>query len=357
MTIDRRESGTAVDRTPTTRVPARDEIANPGLPPHEPRRSDVDPKANRRAQRQVAALFGLSMLGTVIFVLGYFFVTPHERNILATPDTLAAQRMSTIVIGLGLTISLFFLGTAIAHFVKSLMPDEEMVEARHPMRGEPETREEAAEIMEGGIGDLQIGRRKLVMGAGAGALALLPLLIIFPLGTLGPADPRVFRHTFWDQGVRLMRDPGGGPIAPSDVTLGSIFHVMPEGLTHETPDFMAERAKAAVIMMRLDPTELSDERRDWQHEGIIAFSKICTHVGCPVALYEQQTHHLLCPCHQSTFDVTRNAEVIFGPADRPLPQLPITVNDDGYLVAQSDFHESIGASYWEREKHNDLAED
>ena len=88
----------------------------------------------------------------------------------------------------------------------------------------------------------------------------------------------------------------------------------------------------------------------WTVDGVICYSKICTHVGCPISLWEQQTHHLLCPCHQSTFDLADHAKVVFGPAARPLPQLPIAVDDEGYLVAQSDFNEPIGASYWEREK-------
>jgi ubiquinol-cytochrome c reductase iron-sulfur subunit len=87
---------------------------------------------------------------------------------------------------------------------------------------------------------------------------------------------------------------------------------------------------------------------NWGHDGIVAYSKICTHVGCPVGLYEQQTHHLLCPCHQSTFDVTRDCEVIFGPAHRPLPQLKITVDAEGYLVADAPFLEPVGPSFWER---------
>jgi len=105
-----------------------------------------------------------------------------------------------------------------------------------------------------------------------------------------------------------------------------------------------------VLLMRLNPDDLhvSEGREDWNFRGIVAYSKICTHVGCPVALYEQQTHHLLCPCHQSQFDITREAEVIFGPAKRPLPQLPITVDEEGYLIAQSDFHEPVGPSFWER---------
>jgi ubiquinol-cytochrome c reductase iron-sulfur subunit len=104
-------------------------------------------------------------------------------------------------------------------------------------------------------------------------------------------------------------------------------------------------------LMRLNPDDLhvSKGRESWNYKGIVAYSKICTHVGCPVALYEQQTHHLLCPCHQSQFDITHEAQVIFGPAKRPLPQLPITIDSEGYLVAQSDFHEPVGASFWERE--------
>ncbi len=113
---------------------------------------------------------------------------------------------------------------------------------------------------------------------------------------------------------------------------------------------LEEKAKAAVLLMRLKPEDLkvSEGKETWNYQGIVAYSKICTHVGCPVALYEQQTHHLLCPCHQSQFDITEEAKVIFGPAKRPLPQLPIEVDDEGYLVAQSDFHEPVGPSFWER---------
>jgi ubiquinol-cytochrome c reductase iron-sulfur subunit len=125
--------------------------------------------------------------------------------------------------------------------------------------------------------------------------------------------------------------------------------VIPEGL-NESEHKLEEKAKAAVLLMRLKPEDLhvSPGREDWNYAGIVAYSKICTHVGCPVALYEQQTHHLLCPCHQSQFDVSREATVIFGPAKRPLPQLPITVDDEGYLIARSDFTEPVGPSFWER---------
>jgi ubiquinol-cytochrome c reductase iron-sulfur subunit len=112
---------------------------------------------------------------------------------------------------------------------------------------------------------------------------------------------------------------------------------------------LEDKGKAAVLLTRLDPADIKvKQERDWGHDGIVAYSKICTHVGCPVGLYEQQTHHLLCPCHQSTFDVTQDCKVIFGPAHRPLPQLKITVDSEGYLVADAPFREAVGPSFFER---------
>ena len=103
-----------------------------------------------------------------------------------------------------------------------------------------------------------------------------------------------------------------------------------------------------MILVRLDEAKIKSERqRQWGVDGIVAYSKICTHVGCPVGLYEQQTHHLLCPCHQSTFDMTDDCKVIFGPAKRPLPQLKISVDDEGYLVADQGFKRPVGPSFWE----------
>ena len=131
------------------------------------------------------------------------------------------------------------------------------------------------------------------------------------------------------------------------MVLGSVAHIMPEGIEN-SDDPLNERAKAAVLLIRLEEDELAPESIPGSYAGIVAYSKICTHLGCPVALYEQRTHHLLCPCHQSTFDLTQNCKVIFGPARRPLPQLAITVDDEGYLVAKEPFHEAVGPSFWER---------
>jgi ubiquinol-cytochrome c reductase iron-sulfur subunit len=156
----------------------------------------------------------------------------------------------------------------------------------------------------------------------------------------------------WKEGTRLAHDPSGRPIRAADVTLGSAFHVIPEDLADLSHDegYLEEKAKAIVLLMRMLPEQLNPEtnKLDWTYDGIVAYSKVCTHVGCPVALYEQQTHHLLCPCHQSQFDVANGAAVIFGPAARALPQLPIAVDSEGYLIAQSDFTEPVGPSFWER---------
>jgi ubiquinol-cytochrome c reductase iron-sulfur subunit len=184
-----------------------------------------------------------------------------------------------------------------------------------------------------------------------GAVAVMPIPAVVMFRDLaGDDDPvALLKQTMWDEGVRLCRDPSGTPIRAADVTIGSAFHVIPEGLAELEYHRIEEKAKAAVLLMRLPVDELNEDpaKADWSYDGIVAYSKICTHVGCPVALYEQQTHHLLCPCHQSQFDVANHAEVIFGPAARPLPQLPITVDDEGFLVARSDFPEPVGPSFWE----------
>jgi ubiquinol-cytochrome c reductase iron-sulfur subunit len=123
-----------------------------------------------------------------------------------------------------------------------------------------------------------------------------------------------------------------------------------EDLPEHGPERINERAKSPVMLVRMLPEDIhvAPGRENWGVDGILAYSKICTHVGCPISLYEQTTHHMLCPCHQSTFDLSDNGKVIFGPATRSLPQLPLAVDDEGYLIAQSDFEEPVGPSYWER---------
>lgn len=327
-----------------------EKFQDPGIPTqHRPRRADVDPKAARRAEIQVAVLFGLSILGTVIAVWAYLAVRPGE--------SIDSVRTSNMLLGLGIFLAMMGIGLGAIHWAKTLMRDHEMVEERHEMRSSDTTRAEAIEMLKEGAADsgVGVGRRGLLKGSLITALLAAPAALLVPyVGNLGGDwDISKFKNSMWRQGTRLARDPDGSPIKASDVTIGSVFHVIPEGLNDlDHHDLMVEKSKAVVLLVRLDPRDLKvqEGREDWSFDGIVAYSKICTHVGCPVALYEQQTHHLLCPCHQSTFDVADGARVVFGPAKRPLPQLPIAVDEEGYIVAKSDFHEPIGPSFWERLK-------
>jgi len=316
---------------------------DPGHPEHRLRMGDTDPAANKRAERQVVILFTLSVIGTIGFVVAYFAVPPG--------DSIGSMRISNLLLGLGLFLATFAIGAAAVHWAKALMNDHEKSEERHAIRGDDETRAAAVAALKDGAQDSAIGRRGVLKGVMVSALALFPLTIALPLiGEVGEDwNVSKFKHTMWRKGTRLTTDPSGRPIKASDVTIGSVFHVIPDKLDEEEHP-LDEKAKSVVLMVRLNPEDLkeSEERKSWSYNGIVAYSKICTHVGCPVALYEQQTHHLLCPCHQSTFDVADGAKVVFGPAKRPLPQLPITVDDEGYLIAQSDFDEPVGPSFWER---------
>jgi ubiquinol-cytochrome c reductase iron-sulfur subunit len=319
---------------------------NPGLPEHRHRVTDIDVKAAKRAERQVATLFGLSAIGTILTLVAYFAVK-FEGN-LTMDQYLSRVQLSNILLGAGLFLALFGIGAGAVHWAKTLMADEERIELRHPMRSSDEDRADAVTILKEGAAESGLGRRPLIRNSLIGALALLPLPAIVSLRDTGPLPGTSLRTTPWKKGDRLVRDESGGkPIKASDVQLGSVVHVMPDGL-QEPGMKMEERAKAAVLLMRLDPSDLNNASKAGSYDGIVAYSKICTHMGCPVGLYEQQTHHLLCPCHQSTFDVRKNCEVIFGPAKRPLPQLAITVDDEGYLVAKDGFAEPIGPSFWER---------
>jgi ubiquinol-cytochrome c reductase iron-sulfur subunit len=329
-----------------TAVVAQDSLVNPGFPPHRPRVTDLDPKADRRAERAVYTLFYLSIVGSVFAIAAYFAfpIVPEE------PDSV---RLNNLYIGLGLSLALLALGIGAVHWGKALMFDHEGVDERHPVRGTDETRARAVEIFQQANEESGFGRRTLIRNSLIGALVVFPLPAVVLFRGLGPQDENpveLLSHTMWKKGTRLAMDPSGIPIKAADITLGSAFHVIPEGLQDLEHGKLEEKAKAAVLLMRLKPEDLNElpERQDWSYEGIVAYSKICTHVGCPVALYEQQTHHLLCPCHQSQFDVSNHCEVIFGPAKRPLPQLPIAVDDEGYLIAQSDFTEPVGPSFWER---------
>lgn len=326
-----------------------DPVQNPGLPPHRKRLTDKDPKAAKRAERTVYTLFYISVAASIWAVAAYMLFPIEDMEY-------TSIRQNNLYIGLGIAFALLAIGIGAIHWSKTLMSDEEYVEERHPTRGSEETRSAVIDSFQTANEESGFGRRKMIRNSLFAALAasVLPGITLFRglaphNAEASPVD--LLKRTMWAKGEHLTRDPAGTRIRASDVTLGSAFHVIPESLAElsHSNGYLEEKAKAMVLMVRMRPEQLTEreERKDWSYDGIVAYSKVCTHVGCPVALYEQHTHHLLCPCHQSQFDVTDEAKVIFGPASRPLPQLPITVDDEGYLVARSDFEDPVGPSFWE----------
>ena len=226
-------------------------------------------------------------------------------------------------------------------WVRHLVTTPEIVQERHRLDSPDEDREVFNQYLiegtkESGLGQRRLLRRTLLLAAAP--LGLLPLVL---LRDLGPLPGKKLRHTAWKSGTRLVVEGTGLPLKAADFNSpGGIITVVPRA----SSDNLNELAKAAVLLLNLplDKLKVKKGRENWHVGGIIAYSKICTHVGCPAALYEQTTHHILCPCHQSTFDAADSAKVIFGPAARPLPQLPIGVDSEGYLVATSDFPEPVG---------------
>jgi len=321
-------------------------IKDPGLPAHVHRKADTDPKAAKRAERQVATMFLVSALGTVLLIFSFFFI---PEDVFVFVPVLGNQNAHQLGLGLGMAISLFFIGMGAIHWAKTLMPDTEVVAQRHEFRSPDSDRKDFVTAVKEGAAASGLGRRSLIkrsLGAALGLSALSPLIL---LRDLGPLPGKELEKTTWKSGTYLVTDPGNRRIKASDLEVGAVAQVLPE---IEDPEHrkLSDIAKDAVLLIRLRPQEfnLEADRLAMTHDGIIAFSKICSHMGCAVALYEQQTKHLLCPCHQSTFDVTRAAKVIFGPSARPLPQLDITIDQEGYLLARQPFSEPVGPSFWER---------
>ena len=322
-------------------------IQDPGLPAHKLRQTDIDPKAADRAERQVAIMFLLSALSTVLFIYSYFFISTETFIFI---PLMGEQNAHQLFLGLGLAFSLLFIGLGAVHWAKTLMPDNEVIAHRHEFRSPDSDRDDFVKTAKEGAAAAGLGRRSLIKRSMGLALGLVGISPIFLLRDLGPTPGDDFKKTSWKAGTRLVTDPGDRPIRAEDLEVGAVAQTLPELPAGQDHRPLSDIGKDAVLLIRLRPEDfnLDPERLSWTYQGIIAFSKICSHMGCAVALYEQQTKHLLCPCHQSTFDVTRAAKVIFGPAARPLPQLAITVDEEGYLVAQAPFNEPVGPSFWER---------
>jgi ubiquinol-cytochrome c reductase iron-sulfur subunit len=230
-------------------------------------------------------------------------------------------------------------GTALTLWQKHLLPHNEDVQERHHVESTPEEQKEFLDTIDEGSHD--ITRRKFLTKLGGGAIGAMGLAALFPLKSLGPNPGDKLFHTDWHEGSRLTREDGSY-VRPTDLEEGGIITVWPEGHSHE------EQNATLLIRVPVDQFQPKKGREDWIVEGNVAYSKICTHVGCPVALYHEIKHELLCPCHQSTFKVLEHGKPVFGPAARSLPQLPLRLDSAGYLVAQSDYREPIGPGFWNR---------
>jgi ubiquinol-cytochrome c reductase iron-sulfur subunit len=318
------------------------------LPPHHHRLTDTDPRAARRAERQVAGMFLLSALCVIAFVVAYFAIPTTSYVDLGPIGTV---QTANLVLGLTFGLAVLLIGLGAIQWAKKLMADEEITDERHPVGSPKEDQEAAAALFQTGVDESGFVERKVIRRTLIGALALFPVPLIIFLKDMGPPPGDSLRHTVWTKGSRIVVDVTGIKVRPEDMAIGTLVSASPEDLNkiQEEQGTQNARAKASIILVRMRPDEIKSEQGvGWSYEGILAFSKICTHVGCPIALYQQRQHALLCPCHQSTFDLSDSGRVVFGPAHRRMPQLPITVDSEGYLVAQSDFQEPVGPSFWER---------
>jgi ubiquinol-cytochrome c reductase iron-sulfur subunit len=235
------------------------------------------------------------------------------------------------------------IGVGIVVWAKAYMPGGEVTEERGRLESTEEEIEAFIATFE--AGERSLTRRRLLLGSAAAAFAALGVALLFPVLSLGPNIRRALRRTPYAQAPsRLVREDGEA-IRVDELPVDSVVTAFPEGHT--------DAADAPTLVIRTRPTRpfrTRPGREDWTVDGVVAYSKLCTHVGCPVGLYQAEIGLLLCPCHQSTFDVYDGARPVFGPAARSLPQLPLSVDDDGYLIATADFSGPVGPGYWDRDR-------
>jgi ubiquinol-cytochrome c reductase iron-sulfur subunit len=330
-------------------------------------------RAERRAERAVAAWFTLSALAGLAFV-GVFIFWPsayeHPR-----PDHFSLYYWYTPMLGLTLGLAVLGVGVGVLLYTKKFVPHEVAVQQRHDGgSAELDKKTILAHLADAGNRST-IARRSLIKrSAGAGAGVMGAGLGVFVLGGFlrnphARSDgPDGLWHTGWfsppgDTEKVFLRRATGDPeqvvlVRPDDLDAGAMETVFPfresERGDHKALSHALKRADNPVMLIRLRP---EDARKVIKHEGqedfnygdYYAYTKICSHLGCPTSLFEQRTNRILCPCHQSQFDALQYAKPIFGPATRKLAQLPIDVDPEtGFFYAKSDFIEAVGPAFWER---------
>jgi ubiquinol-cytochrome c reductase iron-sulfur subunit len=293
-------------------------------PPFDPSQREM--RRNPRAEKAVLALLWLAAACAVIFVIRY---------VVAGRDTQL----------LGLTIGLCFafLGAAAVVAGKLVVPQETAVEDRDVLLREQEV-EEVAELVEESTEG--ISRRKLLGAAGVAAGATVGAALVVPAASLGPSIDHRVSETPWYPGRRLV-DTKGKLYRPEDIELGTFYTALPQGAD---PDDLG--SSLVVVKLPVSTLRLPKGRETWAPQGVLAYSKVCPHAGCAISLYRYPLYQptsekpaFTCPCHYSTFDPAAGGKLLFGPAGRALPQLPLMVDSSGYLAAQRDFPEDIGPSW------------
>ncbi len=259
------------------------------------------------------------------------------------------QNLSNFWLGLSLTVGFAGFGAGLVVWGKYLMPRGPFSESRHNLAPTEVEREVFIEDF-ATRGKVAVERRSFLVKTLGLAAGIFGVVLLFPLvRSLGPVPGKTLRKTAWREGSYVV-DITGRKIKTGDLEVGGFITVFP-------PDDVGG-AYSQTMLIRVDPPPVSGyltpppqfqpERNTWAPQGYIAFSKVCTHAGCPVGLYEELTKQMLCPCHQSLFVVTDAATPIFGPAPRPLPQLALYIDDEGYFRAQHGYTEPVGPGYWER---------
>jgi ubiquinol-cytochrome c reductase iron-sulfur subunit len=322
-------------------------------------------KAEKRAERGVAAAFMISALAGVGFIVA-FVAMPYRWHLPGTPQNF---RFYTPALGGLLAIMMIFMGVGLVLWAKWLMPEEEVIQDRHQEPSSEQDKLMTQATLSVGLEDTGLPRRSLILrslGLAGGAIATVPLVAL--VGGMIKKPGKQLNHTLFAPNPTLFPPTGRVPlvysdwrrVSPDDMLPGSIATVFP-GVREDGPDGTngVTSASSPTLIIRLTPGQTVQPRKGqatfgWPADApeFLAFSKICTHAGCPASLYESKTSRLLCPCHQSQFEVLHDAKPVFGPATRSLPKLPIDVEtgSDGrqYFIARADYDEPIGPAFWER---------
>jgi len=312
-------------------VDLEEAMGEPGLPvpvaniddPHL-RESVADP---HRAERAIAAYLLIGTVGVAVFGAAYW------------------QNWKPWILGLAFGVGLFFLGFGISAWGKYLMPQGPFSEARHVLRSTQAERDAIAAALVERTG-VVIRRRRVLGGLLGTGVGIFSIVALFPLlRSLGPLPHGTLRQTNWRRGSLLV-DAGGRAVHRDTLAPGGLLTVFPAGFESDPQTQAVDQT--VLIRSQLDDLVTEKGRGTWAPAGYVAYSKLCTHAGCPVGLYERQLKLLVCPCHQSMFNIDHGAVPQFGPAPRPLPQLPLYIDDSGFLRAQAGYDQPVGPGYWER---------